>query len=208
MALSRKRARELKRLKHSASDLWEDQRDVLDHASKVVREAGRQVGYLGRDEVAPRVRDTIDHRVKPVFATGASATRSAAEHTRDKIANDVFPSVASALASALAVIEVTKDARVRDAVKAVRKAGDKTGHVIDVSSKKTKKKAAKLRKELSKKVGFIPPKSTPGPGRYIVIGVGVVALAGLGYAVWQTLRADDDLWISDEPEDLAAPETL
>lgn len=208
MALSRKRKRELKRLKHSASDLWDDQRDVLEHASKVVREAGRQVGHLGRDEVAPRVRDTIDHRVKPVFASGASATRYAASHTRDKFTHEIFPTVASALASALAVIEVTKDARVRDAMKAVRKAGDKTGNVIELSSKKTKKKAKKLRKELSKRVGFIPPKSTPGPGRYIVIGVGVVALAGLGYAVWQTLRADDDLWISDEPEDFTAPETL
>lgn len=204
MALTRKRKRELKKLKSSASDLWEDQREVLEHASKVVREAGRQVGNLGRDEVAPRVRDTIDHRVKPTFAAGAHATRTVAEGTRDKITQELFPSVASALASALAVIEVAKDARVRDAVKAVRKAGDRTDHVLDVSSRKVKKKA----KELRKKVGFVPPKSTPGPGRYIVIGVGVVALVGLGYAVWQTLRADDDLWISDEPEDLTTPETL
>jgi hypothetical protein len=58
-------------------------------------------------------------------------------------------------------------------------------------------------------VGFVPPKSTPGPGRYIVLGVGVVALAGIAYAVWQTLRADDDLWITDEtPDDFTRPESL
>lgn len=204
MALSRKRARELKRLKHSASDLWESQRSVLDQASKVVREAGKQAGHLGRDEVAPRVRSTIDHRVMPVIASGASATRSVADGARTKIQHDVLPSVASAVATALAVIEVTKDARVKDALKAVQK-GD---HFIEASSKKTKKRAKQIRKELSKRVGIIPPKSTPGPGRYIVMGVGVVALAGIGYAVWQTLRADDDLWISDEPEEFAAPETL
>ncbi|MCW4385816.1 hypothetical protein OH146_08520 [Salinibacterium sp. SYSU T00001] len=193
MALSRKRSRELKRLKHSASDLWDDQREVLEQASKVVREAGRQVGHISRDEVAPRVRSTVSH--------GAAATRH-------KVQNEIFPSVASALASALAVIEVTKDARVRDAMKAVQKAGEKKEHVLDVSSKKAKKKAKKLRKELGKKVSFVPPKSTPGPGRYIVMGVAAVAVAGIGYAIWQTLRADDDLWISDEPEDLSKPEAL
>ena len=28
-------------------------------------------------------------------------------------------------------------------------------------------------------------------------GVGAATLAGAGYAAWQTLRADDDLWIPD-----------
>lgn len=193
MALSRKRARELKKLKSSASHLWEDQREVLDQASRVVREAGRQVGSISRDEVAPRVRDTVSR--------GASVTRHKLQH-------DVFPAVASALASAIAVIEVTKDARVRDAMKAVNKAGQKTDRVVSATSKKAKKKAKKIRKGLGDRVSFIPAKSTPGPGRYIVIGVGLVALAGIGYAVWQTLRADDDLWISDEPEELEKPETL
>ncbi|AWB88152.1 hypothetical protein [Homoserinimonas hongtaonis] len=204
MALSRKRSRELKKLKSNASDVWDDQREVLEHASKVIREAGRQVGYISRDEVAPRVRDTIDHRVKPTLATGVNATRSVAEYTRDRISHDIFPSVASAIASALAVIEVAKDARVKEAMKQVRKASARTEHAIEVGSKKVKKRTKQLRKQ----VGFVPPKSTPGPGRYIAIGVGLVALAGVGYAVWQTLRADDDLWISDEPEDYPQPEAL
>lgn len=207
MALSRKRARELKRLKHSASDLWESQREVLDQASKVVREAGRQASHLGRDEVVPRVRDTIDHRVKPVIATGAMATKSVAEGARYRVQHDVLPSVASAVATALAVIEVTKDARVRDAMKAVHKAGG-AEKALDLSSRKTKKKAKQIRKQLEKRINIIPPKSSPGPGRYIVMGVGVVALLGVGYAVWQTLRADDDLWISDEPEELPSNDSL
>ena len=45
----------------------------------------------------------------------------------------------------------------------------------------------------------MPPKSA-GPGRYILIGLGVVAVAGIAYAAWQTLRADDDLWIEDLDE--------
>ncbi len=38
----------------------------------------------------------------------------------------------------------------------------------------------------------------PGPGRYILIGIGVVAAIGVAYAAWQTLRADDELWVDDE----------
>lgn len=208
MALSRKRERELKRLKKSAAGLWEDQREVLDHASKIVREAGRQVGHVGREEVGPRVHDTIDHRVKPLIETGVTATRTAAHNTRHKIGTEVFPSVASAIASALAVIEVAKDTRVKDAVREVRRASDKSGHLLEVSGKKigkAKKKYTKAAEMYGKKVGIIPPKSTPGPGRYIVLGVAVVALAGIGYAAWQTLRADDELWISDEPEDGITP---
>lgn len=197
MALSRKRERELKRLKHSASELWEDQREVLDHASKVVREAGRQVGYVSREELAPRVRDTIDHRIRPTVESGISATRHAADKTRDKISHEVLPSVASAIASALAVIEVAKDARIKEALREIRRVGAQTEDFVQLTGKKVSRASEKI----GKKVAIVPVKKSHGPGRYIAISVGVVALAGLAYAAWQTLRADDDLWISDEPED-------
>lgn len=183
MGLSRKRERELKRLRSSASELWEDQREVLEHASKVVREAGKQVGYLGREEFAPRVRGTVDHRIKPAVASGVAVTRHVADSARDKIAHDVFPSVASAIASALAVIEVAKDAKVKEASRQLAKAGDK---------------ASKVSRKVGTKVGVIKPEPKRGPGRYILLGLGVVAVASAAYAAWQTLREDDDLWISDE----------
>lgn len=53
MALSRKRQKELKKLKRSADELWEEQREALDHASRVLREATRQANALAREEVAP-----------------------------------------------------------------------------------------------------------------------------------------------------------
>lgn len=37
-----------------------------------------------------------------------------------------------------------------------------------------------------------------GVGGWIGITVGVIAAGAIAYAVWQTLRADDDLWIEDE----------
>lgn len=185
MGLSRKRERELKKLRNSASELWEDQREVLEHASNVVREAGKQAGYLGREQVVPRVRGTIDHRIRPTVASGVAATRHVAGSARDKVAHDVFPSVASAIASALAVIEVAKDAKVKEASRQLAKAGDK---------------ASKAGRKVAKKVGKAKPQPRRGPGRYILLGLGVVTAASVAYAAWQTLREDDDLWISDEME--------
>jgi hypothetical protein len=187
MGLSRKRQREFTKLKKQAEVLVQDQRDVLEHASRVVRDASRQAANYGREEVGPRVRETYEDRVRPVVASGVSATRHAAHQTRDKLVEDVLPAVTSALGSALAVIEASKNPQVREVVSRVSKAATRAGT----------------------KVGVIQPKSS-GPGKYILIGIGVVAVAGLAYAAWQTLRADDDLWIDDEdalPVDQADVET-
>ena len=45
-----------------------------------------------------------------------------------------------------------------------------------------------------------PPKK--GAGAYLLMVVGAVALAGVAYAVWQTLRADEDLWVEEDDEAL------
>lgn len=178
VGLSRKRQKELKRLRGSASELWDEQKEVLDRASHVVREASRQVANLSREEVAPRVRDAVDNHLRPGVASGVAATRSAAGSTREKFVEDVLPAVTSALSSALAVIEATKNPQVREALSRVGKAGAKAGSKVVPAAAKSS-----------------------GPGRYILIGVGLVAAAGLAYAAWQTLRADDELWVSDESDD-------
>lgn len=178
MALSRKRQRELKRLKSQAEDLLQDQKEVLEHASRVVRDASRQAAHYAREDVAPRVRDTYEDRVKPAFNSGVTATKNAASSTRDKFVEDVFPAVSGAIGSALAAIEVARSQQVRDAIATVRKNATAVGV----------------------KTGLVAPPKSSGPGKYILIGIGVVAVAGVAYAAWQTLRADDDLWIDDEPE--------
>lgn len=178
MTLSRKRRKELNRLKGQAEDLWEDQREVLDHAAKVVREAKRQAAQLAREEVSPRIRHGYEERVQPVV----EGARHAAGAAKDKLVGDVLPAVSSALGTALAAIEVAKNQQVRNAIARV----------------------AKLGGEAAEKTGLVQPKKA-GPGRYILIGIGVVTVAAVAYAAWQTLRADDDLWIDDEPESLDGP---
>jgi hypothetical protein len=164
MGLSKKRQRELNRLKNQAESLWDDQREVLEHANKVMRDARRQAAAYTREEVAPRLRE------------GVAGARSVASSARERLVEDVLPAVSSALGSAIAVLEVSKNPHFREAVARVRNAGTSVGT----------------------KVGIVQPKPA-GPGRYILIGLGVVAAAAIAYAAWQTLRADDDLWIDDEP---------
>lgn len=167
MGLSRKRQRELKQLKHQTEELFADQREVLEHASKVVRSASRQAANYAREEVGPRVRDTFDDRVRPAVRHGFEATRSVARDGRERVSDDIIPALTSALGVAIAALESGK--------KRVQLTASKTGLVE-------------------------PPKSSSGPAKYIFLGVAIVAAAGVAYAAWQTLRADDSLWVEDEPE--------
>ncbi|EPR75077.1 hypothetical protein ADILRU_2614 [Leifsonia rubra CMS 76R] len=179
MALSRKRRKELKRLKGQAEGLWSDQKELLEHASAVVREASHQAANYAREEVNPKIHNTIDSRVKPVVSSSIAGARSAAENTKSKLKGDVMPAVTSALGAALAAIEVAKNQHVREAFSRVSDLATSAGQ----------------------KVGIIDTKPThAGFGRYLLIGMAVVAAAGVAYAAWQTLRADDDLWIDDEAE--------
>ncbi|GGL03757.1 hypothetical protein GCM10007382_24510 [Salinibacterium xinjiangense] len=182
MALSRKRRKELKKLKGQAGDLWDDQRELLEHANRVAREARRQASHYAREEVSPRIRDKYDDTLRPVVdtaraaaETGLSTARSAASHTRHRISDDVIPGVTSALGAALAAIEVAKNHQVQDAMN----------------------RAAKFGNDVGTRVGIVKPKPSVGPGKYILIGFGVVAFAVVAYAAWQTLRADDDLWVEE-----------
>lgn len=171
MSLSRKRRKELEKLRASAEELWSHQQDVLDKANRVAREASKQVGYLTREEVAPRVREGYQQYVHP----GMEATRDFARGAGEGLERTVLPAVGNALGSVLSVVDIAKDARVRSALK---RAG------VDLPAER-------------KGAGF---------GTYLAVTAGVIAAAGIAYAVWQTFRADDELWIADEPLDAPAGE--
>ena len=157
MELSRKRKRELRRLQADAETLWSEQRDVMDHAGRVAREASRQAKIIAREDVSPMVATTYQERIKPSVATSIAAGR--------QVVHNAKSDSSAKLSSAMAILAAARDPRVREAV---RKAAEK--------------------------------KNSKGPGGYILLGLGIVAAAGLAYAMWQTLRADEDLWIEDEPE--------
>ena len=63
--------------------------------------------------------------------------------------------------------------------------------------------ARAVRPVLDKVPSFRPePEPKKGAGAYLLMVVGAVALAGVAYAVWQTLRADEDLWVEEDDEAL------
>ncbi|MFC0680343.1 hypothetical protein ACFFGH_21115 [Lysobacter korlensis] len=153
--------------KENMQTLLEEQKAVLEHAAAIVKDAGLQLGAFTREEVTPKVRDTMTNTMKPLLAGGVAATALASESAKKKIAEGV-------------------------------------GKAAEFG-KKIKTEGTSKATLLAQKAGLVevkPAPKSPGIGRYILIGLGVVALAGLVYAVWQTLRADDDLWIEDEPEAL------
>jgi hypothetical protein len=177
MGLSRKRQRELNKLKRQAERLLSDQREVLEHASRVVREASHQASSFASDEIAPRVKDAYEDRVRPVLRSGASA----AKHGRERFVGDVLPALTGALGAVVAMLESAKHSDAADTIASVGRSAKDAGVRAGV------------------RAGIIEaPKA--GPGRYILLGVAVVAVAGVAYAAWQTLRADDSLWVEDEPE--------
>ena len=173
MGLSRKRQRELNRLKRQAEEVLRDQREVLEHASRVVRQASHQASNFAREEVSPRVRDAYEDRVRPAVRSSVRA----AKHGREKFVDDVLPAVTAALGSAIAVIESVKG-----------------------PTKDTLDRVSRSARDVGVRTGIVePPRSSPA--KYIVLGVVALAVAGVAYAAWQTLRADDSLWIEDDESD-------
>ncbi len=165
MSLSRTRKKELKRLRSSASELWGNQQDLLEHYNTVAREASRQLGHLTREEVVPRVRTGYDGYVRPSVEQAKVLARSAGDTAERTLGN--------ALGSVLAIGDIANDVRVRRALERVS----------------------------PRAVEVVKEKKGPGFGTYLAIGAGIIAAAGVAYAVWQTFRADDELWVADdEPE--------
>jgi len=163
VSLSRKRQKELNRLRAEAFEIWGAQQDVLGRANTDAQEAGSQAAHYTREEVAPRLREGYDQYLRPV-------TRAAG----DVITNNVVPAVGTVLGTALSVADVAHDARVQAAVKRLQSA-----------------KGA-----ITKKAQ--PKKSGAGFGTYFALAVGAVAVIGVAYAVWQTFRADDELWVAED----------
>lgn len=165
MKLSRKRRRELRRLRGEAQELLDQQRVVLGHAGDVLNEAGRQARKLSDEHLAPRVDETLE-TVRPAIDRGVASARRAADNVRRFSA----PFVASALARTIRTLDELDN---HDAAKQVRGFGERSGYL----------------KPQKKKVGG-----------WIALGLGVTAAVGVGYAIWQAFRTDDELWVAPEGE--------
>ncbi|MFT4282577.1 DNA helicase [Microbacterium sp.] len=190
MSLSRKRKKQLRKLQKDANTLWESQQVLLGQAGDVAREAGRQLGNYSREQVVPTVQHGYEKYAAPVVSRGL---RTSAKVYNERLA----PAAGAVIGSALSVWDAANEKR--DALSSGRGFG-----AIDVD--KLQKKAQKYGKNATKRLTVTAPpaKKKMGAGGVLAIIFGIAAAAGVVYAAWQTLRADDELWVADDP--LRAPD--
>ncbi|WP_375401590.1 hypothetical protein [uncultured Amnibacterium sp.] len=226
--VTKQRTKELNALRADASQLWSDQQAVLSRATGVAREASKQAGHLSREEWAPRAKTTYADRVGPAVTRGAEFATTVAAGANNAVFNGAVPAVASAAAAA-AALGGTARGRVTDAAgkagSVVTKQGAKlTGKGAAKVAGKGAKGATKAAKTVAgsnkgrdavvkaakgaatvkvAQKALPTKKSGPGTGSIVGLTLGILALIGIGYAVWQTLRADDDLWVADDEPEIA-----
>ncbi|WP_322410534.1 DNA helicase [Microbacterium invictum] len=193
MSLSRKRKKELRKLQREANNLWESQQVLVGQAANVAREAGRQLGKYGREDLGPQVQATYGKYAQPYISKGVDVSR-------DVLTHRVLPATGAVVGSAMSVWDAANDTREKLAKgKGLSLPDSKT------YAKKAEKYGKDATKALSKKFSALEPKKQGmGAGGVIAIILGVAAAAGVLYAAWQTLRADDELWVADDP--LRAPD--
>ena len=76
MSLSRKRKKELRKLQKHANDIWESQQVLVGEAADIAREAGRQLGNYGREQVVPQVQEAYGKYAQPYVQRGLASSKS------------------------------------------------------------------------------------------------------------------------------------
>lgn len=203
--------KQVKQLKKDAQRLWADQQALLTRANGLGRSASPHVQRYARgrlDQVVPGATTLVTDKVAPVVGkAGKAAGLYAASTGKDALTGVLLPAITSATAAAVALTEeagnrlglpdsvVEQGKKVTSRLDAATKAGHKSGAKGGAKLRAAAKAGGAAAKHASKRSG-----SSKGLGVGGVIGIllGVGLLAGIGYAVWQTLRADDDLWVADE----------
>lgn len=143
------------------------------HAEELLHEQQRVLTHAGAvvREASRELGRVTSEEVIPRVTRGA---RGAAKNTRDKLVDDVLPSVAAVIGSTLSVIDAARDQRL----------GQVASRVSALAAKKGKAVA--------------PVAASAGVGKYIGLGLLAAAVIGIGYVAWQTFRADDELWVSED----------
>ncbi len=192
MSLSRKRKKELRKLQDQANKLWESQQVLVGEAGAVAREAGRQLGNYSREHVVPTVQAKYDRYAAPYVDKGMKVSK--------QVLNDrLIPATGAVVGSALSVWDAANDTRQR------LTAGRELNLDLEALAKRADKRGKGISKKLSAQLAAAgPEKKGIGAGGVIAIILGVAAAVGVLYAAWQTLRADDELWVADDP--LRAPD--
>ncbi|QIM15531.1 DUF5324 family protein [Leucobacter insecticola] len=148
--------------------------ELLDHQRLVLGQAGEVLQEAGRQ--ARKLNDEhLAPRVEETYEAVRPTVDRGVESAR-RVAHTVrratTPFVASALASTIHKLDQLEQ---RDAAKQIRGFGERTGYLQPAKKKRT-------------------------AGGVIALTLGIAAAAGVGYALWQAFRTDDELWVAPENE--------
>jgi hypothetical protein len=143
------------------------------HAEELLHEQQRVLAHAGAvvREASRELGRVTQEEVIPRVARGA---RGAAKNTRDKLVDDVLPSVAAVIGSTLSVIDAARDQRLGQVASRVTALAAKGRPLV------------------------VPAVKSAGAGKYIGLGLLAAVIIGVGYVAWQTFRADDELWVSED----------
>ena len=206
--VTKARNKELKKLRGNAQALWQDQQALLDRASAVLKEARRQANFLTQEEWLPRAREAYSSRLGPYVTLSGDTSRKAAESATKAYTETILPAVASAATAAAALAGSARTsipglggaAASKQPASAAKKATETSKQAAKVAAAVAAAKA--VSKAAPKGKAATQPSGGLGAGGLVGIALAVLAIGGVGYAVWQTLRADDDLWVADDETEL------
>ncbi len=151
-----------------------DAQNLLDQQRVVLSQAGdvlSQAGHQAKllsDEHLAPRVDETLEAMRPAVDRGVASARRAADNVR----RVTTPIVASALARTIRTLDQIDSG---DAAAQVRGFGERAGYLTPVKQKKKGR-----------------------AGGIVAISLGVAAAAGVGYALWQAFRTDDELWVAPE----------
>lgn len=148
--------------------------DLLDQQRIVLSHAGNVLHQAGQ-----QARHLSDEVVSPRIGETIDQVRpavdrgvQAARRAGEQVRHITAPLVAGALASTVRTLERIEN---QDVARQVQNFGERKGILAPVKKKR-------------------------GAGGVIALGLGIAAAVGVGYAIWQAFRADDELWVSTESD--------
>lgn len=149
-----------------------DAQELLDQQLFVLGNAGAVARAAGQ-----QAKLLSDEHVAPRVDAAADRVRPAVDRSlqsvrraADNVKRVTTPIVASALASTIRSLDELDNPK---AAAQVRGFGERAGYIK-------------------------PAKKKRGAGGIVALSLGVAAAAGVGYALWQAFRTDDELWIAPE----------
>ena len=144
-------------------------------------------------ELLKQHAEELWERQQEVFATAASVAREAGLQGAVFAREEVAPRVRQAASTSADAVRTAYG-------RALPIASSTLATVAAIGDQGVRQVLARLARArgAAAPVAAVAAKRGIGVGGWIGITVGVIAAGAVAYAVWQTLRADDDLWIEDE----------